>query len=173
MSNKPLPDALYVGVQNDTLYILDGRPCATGDCPPHEDGPNPLATMAGSSQWDIELVDALVEAYNGRARLAAERDSPKEVAALRAEVDRLRTEMAEVESAVCEYADSAEHGGTPAEVAADMWDRIRRLEQLLSERHAERDEARAERDRLRTEQNRADELDPPSGRQGYAAERWA
>lgn len=64
--------ALWVGAQNDVIYLLDGRPCTSGDCPPHEDGPNVVATMAGSTREDQALAEALVAAYNGEGRSADE-----------------------------------------------------------------------------------------------------
>lgn len=87
MSEKALPTELYVGAQNDILYLLDGRPCMSNDCPPHEDGPNVLAKMYGSSQWDLELCDAILAAYNGRPKLLAE------VARLTTDLERLTTEQ--------------------------------------------------------------------------------
>lgn len=83
---KPLPRELFAGAQNDILYLLDGRPCASNDCPPHEDGPNLLAKLATSTQWDIDLCTAITTAYNDRPRLLAEVDR------LTAERDEARAE---------------------------------------------------------------------------------
>ena len=59
-----LPERLYVGVQNDAVFLLDQRPCVSGDCPPHADGPNVVATINGNTKWHAELAHALVSCYN-------------------------------------------------------------------------------------------------------------
>lgn len=142
-NQKPLPRELFSGAQNDILYLFDGRPCASVDCPPHEDGPNVLATLAGSTQWHIDLCDAIVKAYNDHTRL-------------RAEVDRLTAERQAIESAVTDYAESCEHGGDlPAVVASMAQDLTRLRYTVLTERTIERDEARAEVKLLTAERDRA------------------
>lgn len=118
---KPLPRELFSGAQNDILYLIDGRPCASTDCPPHEDGPDVLATLAGSTQWHIDLCTAVVIAYNDHARL-------------RAEVDRL-TAQHEQDEALC----------------AGYLEELGRQTARAHQAEVERDEARAGVERLRAE----------------------
>lgn len=75
----------------------------------------------------------------------AERSTSRSLAE---DVRRLTAERLEVEDACTEYANSCEHGGDLPDVVADMWDRIKRLERIVSERYLEVQRLTAERDAL-------------------------
>lgn len=64
--------------------------------------------------------------------------------ASRAAVDRLSSLLLEVENAATEYADSTETGADLPDVVADMWERIKQLEELASERFVDRETLKAE-----------------------------
>lgn len=93
-----LPKRLYVGAQNDILYLVDEPPSPAGnDYPLATAGSDPIAKFFASDRRTQQLAQALVDAYNAEIDVADKRAQahllaagwlpPDEAARLKEELD--------------------------------------------------------------------------------------